>query len=187
VLLLVRHGETEANRRGALLGRADPPLTPRGAEQAAGLASWLPRPDLLISSPLLRARQTAEALGGEARIDQRWIELDYGTFDGLHPDEVPDDVWDRWRADDTFAPPSGESLAQLAVRVGAACVECSALARSSVVVVVTHVSPIKAALAWALGVPARVAWNMFVEDASVSRIDVEERGPVVRWFNRVGQ
>jgi broad specificity phosphatase PhoE len=55
---------------------------------------------------------------------------------------------------------------------------------SEVVVVVTHVSPIKAALAWALDVPVTIAWRTFVEDASVSRIDVGASGPAVRWFNR---
>jgi broad specificity phosphatase PhoE len=51
-------------------------------------------------------------------------------------------------------------------------------------VVVTHVSPIKAAIAWALGVPHDVAWRMWVEDASVSRLDPGPHGPVLRWFNR---
>jgi broad specificity phosphatase PhoE len=186
VLLLVRHGETDANRRGLLLGRADPPLTTRGEEQAATLVSWLPRPDVVITSPLVRARQTAAAFGIEARVDDRWTELDYGAFDGLTPGAVADDVWERWRTDDEFAPPEGESLAALGGRVAEACVELSGAARSSVVVVVSHVSPIKAALAWALGVPVLVAWRLFVEDASVSRIDIEGTGPVVRWFNRAG-
>ena len=58
------------------------------------------------------------------------------------------------------------------------------MAAAAVVVVVTHVSPIKAAMAWALDVPETIAWRMYVEDASVSRIDFEPAGPVVRWFNR---
>lgn len=186
VLLLVRHGETGSNRRGELLGRADPPLTRRGTEQAASLATWLPRPDVLITSPLGRARQTAAALGTEVQIDQRWTELDYGAFDGMLPAAVPADVWDRWRCDEDYAPPAGESLAELGGRVADACADWSDQARTSVVMVVTHVSPIKAALAWALDVPTRVAWRLYVEDASVSRIDVDRTGPVVRWFNRVG-
>jgi broad specificity phosphatase PhoE len=52
------------------------------------------------------------------------------------------------------------------------------------VVVVSHVSPIKAALAWALGVTVAIAWRMYVEDAGVSRIDIGPLGPSVRWFNR---
>jgi broad specificity phosphatase PhoE len=187
VLLLVRHGETDANRRGLLLGRADPPLTTQGEEQAAGLASWVPRPDVLITSPLARARQTADAFGVDARVDDRWIELDYGAFDGLSPGAVAGDVWERWRTDEGFVPPAGESLTALGGRVAEACTELSDLARTAVVVVVTHVSPIKAALAWALDVPVLVAWRLFVEDASVSRVDIEAHGPVVRWFNRAGR
>ena len=86
-----------------------------------------------------------------------------------------------------FTPPGVEPLEVLGARVRAACDELSAVARSATVVVVTHVSPVKAALAWALGVSDRIAWRLFVEDASVSRIDVEAGGPVVRWFNRCGR
>lgn len=186
MLLLVRHGETDANRRGVLLGRDDPPLTSTGLEQAADLGRWLPPADLLICSPLARAQQTAAALGGDVRVDERWTEMDYGRFDGAAPADVPDAIWERWRADEEYAPESGESVASVGRRVAEACGELAGPARSSVVVVVSHVSPIKAALAWALDVPAGVAWRLYVEDASVSRIDIESIGPVVRWFNRAG-
>lgn len=184
VLLLVRHGETLANRRGHLLGRADPPLTSTGWRQAHELAEALPRPDVIVSSPLVRARQTASLLGADVRVDDRWIELDYGPYDDRPSDAMAPGVWARWRSDERYTPPGVEPFAALESRVAAACIELSAPARSSVVVVVTHVSPVKAALAWGLGVPVRIAWRMFVEDASVSRIDIEPNGPVVRWFNR---
>lgn len=184
VLLLVRHGETLANRRGHLLGRADPPLTSTGWEQARALAAWLPPPDAVVSSPLQRAWQTAGAFAVDIRVDERWIELNYGPYDEQAVDALTPEVWARWRSDERFTPPGIETLASVGGRVRAACDELSAVARSSVVVVVTHVSPIKAALAWALGVTDRIAWRMFVEDASVSRIDIESTGPVVRWFNR---
>ena len=184
MLLLVRHGETLANRRGHLLGRADPPLTSIGWEQANALAAWLPRPDVIVSSPLLRARQTAGVLGPHVQLDDRWIELDYGPYDEQPAAALAPAVWARWREDAHFTPPGVESHATLASRVAEACEELTAAAGSSVVVVVTHVSPIKAALAWALGVSHRIAWRTFVEDASVSRIDIESTGPVVRWFNR---
>ena len=51
------------------------------------------------------------------------------------------------------------------------------------VIVVSHVSPIKAAVAWALGVDQRVSWRMFVALASITRIDLTARGPVLRSFN----
>jgi broad specificity phosphatase PhoE len=185
VLLLVRHGETAANVDGLLLGRADPPLTERGRAQASALAAVLPTPDRVIASPLRRALDTADAFGRAVEVDARWIELDYGELDGLAASAVPDETWDRWRADPTAAPGGAEPLAMLGRRVRDACDHLLDDARDDVVVVVTHVSPIKAAVAWALGVPDDIAWRMFVEDAGVTRIDVGPTGPVLRWFNRL--
>jgi broad specificity phosphatase PhoE len=184
MLLIVRHGETAANREGRLLGRADPPLTDVGRAQAKALSTVLPRPALVVSSPLQRARDTADAFGLPVQIDERWIELDYGELDGAPTAAVSDEMWERWRADASVSPPGGESLAALGSRVRSACDELSDRATSSVVVVVSHVSPIKAAIAWALDVPDTIAWRMYVEDAGVSRIDIGTAGPVVRWFNR---
>jgi broad specificity phosphatase PhoE len=184
MLLLVRHGETAPNRDGLLLGRADPALTESGVEHVRRLASTLPVPDRVIASPLRRAVDTAAAFGVPVEVDERWIELDYGELDGRSAGSVPEHVWARWRADPSFAPAGGESLETLATRVAAACAELAAEAVESTVVVVTHVSPIKAALAWALDVPIGISWRMYVDDGSVSRIDIGPDGPVLRWFNR---
>lgn len=186
VLLLVRHGETAANARGHLLGRADVPLSATGLTQAAALARWLPPADLVVSSPLQRARQTAAALGLPVRVDERWIERDYGPYDDRPPSAITAEMWARWRAKDSFAPPGVEPDAAVAGRVRDACADLLGPATSSTVVVVSHVSPIKAAIEWALGVSDVLAWRLFVEDAGVSRIDVGADGPVVRWFNRCG-
>ncbi len=184
MLLLVRHGETAPNVEGRLLGRMDPPLTARGEEQARVLAAGLPRPDVVVASPLQRARATAESFGVAVRTDERWTELDYGEFDGRQLADVPDATWADWRRDPSFAPAGGESLSALGDRVREACAELAPMAAERVVLVVTHVSPIKAALAWALDVPVDIAWRMYVEDASVSRVDIGPTGPTVRWFNR---
>jgi broad specificity phosphatase PhoE len=186
MLLLVRHAETDANRSGLYLGRTDPVLTARGRDQAAEVASMLPRPDMVISSPLRRARQTAEAFAVEFEIDERWMELDYGPLDGHPIGDVPPEIDERWRRDPGFAPPGVETLSALTARVHAACRDLATRAESSVVVVVSHVSPIKAALGWALDAPATVAGRLFVEDAGVSRIEFIQGRPVVRWFNRFG-
>lgn len=183
MLFLVRHGQTAANAAGQLLGRADPPLTALGERQAAALAIALPKPHRLLSSPLRRARDTAAAFGVEAEIDDRWIELDYGELDGLPAASVTGDVWRRWRADCGFVPAGGESLRELGARVREACEELAPDACDHDVVVVTHVSPIKAAVAWALDVGDAVAWRMFVEDAAVARIAIGPHGPALRSFN----
>lgn len=184
VLLIVRHGQTAANAQGLLLGRADPPLNELGVRQARAVAEALPTPTRVISSPLQRATATAAAFGLPVEIDARWVELDYGEYDGHPVASVEPELWKRWRNDPTFSPGGGESLVDLGRRVRAACVEVSDAAANGTVVVVTHVSPIKAAIAWALQVPDAIAWRMYVEDASVARIDLELHGPVLRWFNR---
>jgi broad specificity phosphatase PhoE len=185
MLLLVRHGETAANVEGLLLGRADPTLTDRGREQARVLAEVLPTPARVIASPLRRALDTAAAFGIDVEVDERWIELDYGDLDGRSASSVPPETWRRWRSDPMSAPPGGESLASLGRRVREACGALCDDATHGVVLVVTHVSPIKAAIAWALDVSDDVAWRMYVEDASVTRIDVGSDGPLLRWFNRL--
>ncbi len=185
MLFVVRHGQTAANADGLILGRADPPLTDLGRRQADALARALPTPARVVSSPLLRAQQTASAFGVDVETDERWIELDYGDLDGVPAAEVAEDVWARWRADATFVPAGGESLAELGRRVRAACEDLAPAAAEGDVVVVTHVSPIKAAVAWALGVGDEVAWRLFVEDAAVCRIHVRPYGPVLTAFNQL--
>lgn len=183
-IVVVRHGRTEANARGLLLGRADPALDDVGRAQARALATAVLRSgpvDAVVSSPLLRARQTAEAFGCEVRIDERFVELDYGEWDGRPVADVPAEVWSEWRSDPDFAPPGGESLGALDRRVRAACEDLAAV--GGTVVVVTHVSPLKAAVTWALGVGDETAWRTRVDPASITRISTEGPVPVLRSFN----
>ena len=185
MIVLVRHGQTAANAAGLLQGRVDPPLTDLGRRQAEAAATALPAEARVVSSPLLRARQTAEILAGGPAVttDERWIELDYGTFDGRAAADVPAEVWDRWRADPHFAPPGGESLLACGLRVRAACEELADEARDGDIVVVSHVSPIKAAVAWALGVGDETSFRMFLDVGAICRIAVGPRGPSLRSYN----
>ncbi|MDQ4037511.1 MAG: histidine phosphatase family protein [Actinomycetota bacterium] len=185
MLVLVRHGQTAANARGLLLGRADPPLTELGRRQADALATAFPSAVRVISSPLTRARTTAQAFGRPVEIDERWIELDYGALDGQPVDSVPEELWRRWRADPTYVPAGGESIAAVGARVREACADLAETARHDDVLVVSHVSPIKAAIAWTLGAGDVVAWRMFVRDAAVARIEIGANGPVLMSFNEV--
>jgi broad specificity phosphatase PhoE len=185
VLVLVRHGQTAENARGLLLGHRNPSLSEIGRRQAAALARVMPWGAPVVSSPLRRARETAEAFGRPVIIDDRWIELDYGELDGCRPDELADEVWQRWRADPGFVPAGGESLRSLGKRVRGACEELSSEAAERDVVVVTHVSPIKAAIAWALDAGDEIAWRMFVFDGSIARVRIERHGPVLLSFNEM--
>jgi len=183
VLTIVRHGRTEANRAGLLLGRLDVALDPLGERQAQAVADAVGPVDRVVSSPLRRTRATAAAWAIPVDVDERWVELDYGDLDGTPVHDVPHDVWQRWRTDVDYAPPGGESLRALGERVRSACDDLAADARDGHVVVVTHVSPIKAAAAWAMGVGDDVSWRMFVSPASITRIAVTDRGPSLHGFN----
>ena len=191
MLILVRHGRTSANAAGLLQGRVDNKLDDVGVQQASQIAAALSRadqpPDRIISSPLLRARQTAEATaeltGLEIAIDERWSELDYGEWDEIPISEVRASDWQRWRADTGFAPPGGESLAQLNDRVDAACNELAALAAGRNVAVFTHVSPIKSAVRWALGTSDEISWHLHVSQAQITTIGFRGPMPGLSVFN----
>ena len=190
MLFLVRHGRTDHNASRRLLGRLDVPLDPLGRRQAQALGRHAALRDAarVVSSPLQRAADTAAALGPPVTIDERWTEIDYGIYDGEPLEAVPD-LWREWGNDVAFVPQGGESLAAVGARVREACADLWDEAIEQDVVVVTHVSPIKAAVAWALGASDDVTWRMFVDVASVSTIGGGRRGPggppgrVLRTFN----
>lgn len=188
MIILLRHGQTAVNAGGRFQGRLDAPLTDLGRRQAAAAAAAISAvrpPARIIASPLIRARDTAAAFGRDVEIDERWVELDYGEWDGRSLASVTPEEWDRWRGDDAFAPPGGESLLQLARRVGEACGELLSVAADEDVVVVSHVSPIKAAVAWTLGVGPGTSWRSFLGVAAVCRIAVTDRGPSLHAYNDV--
>jgi len=185
VLVLVRHGQTDANARALLQGRVDLPLSELGRQQAQALGPLVPADARIVSSPLGRARETAAAFGRAVEVDERWIELDYGELDGRPITDVPPDVWAAWRADPHFTPLGGESLVTLGARVRGACEELLEEARERDVVVVSHVSPIKAAIAWTLGVGDEVGWRLFVRVASITRVMIGPWGPTLHSFNEV--
>lgn len=192
MLVLVRHGESAANAAGVLSGRTESPLTDRGKAQVAAVSAVLGTVSRLISSPLGRARASAEGLGLDlpVEVDHRWNEVDYGAFDGLALSALPADLWRRWRADASFRPPGGESLSDVGKRVRDACRElftCPGQGASAEgdVVVVSHVSPIKAAVAWALDVGDEVAWRLQLSTGSITRVAWGDSGPVLHGFNDV--
>jgi broad specificity phosphatase PhoE len=194
MLILIRHGESVANAQGLLLGRTDAALTEKGKAQAAEVRTLLRGPVAEVrTSPLSRASDTAALLGLDlpAQVDDRWIEIDYGEYECQPLREVPADVWREWRRSADFRPAGGETLSEVDARVAAACEELfasdGAPARSAAgdVVVVSHVTPIKAAVAWSLGVGAGLSWRLHLLTASVTRIGWGNDGPVLHGFNEV--
>lgn len=193
MLVLVRHGATVANAEGRLLGRAESPLTDEGRAAARALGGLVRRRAVarLLTSPLGRARDTAAHLGLDlaAEVDDRWVEVDYGSYDGEKLGDVPAEVWQRWRRDPAFRPPGGETLAEMGGRVRSACDalfdDPDGPARSTEcdVVVVSHVSPIKAAVAWALGADDGLAWRLYLSTASMTVIGFGAGAAVLHRYN----
>jgi broad specificity phosphatase PhoE len=194
MLLLIRHGESVANAQGLLIGRTDAELTQKGMAQASSVSLLLRDPILTLrSSPLSRARDTAALLahGAPVEVDDRWVEVDYGEYDCQPLSDIPADIWRQWQRDPSFRPAGGESLVEVDGRVAAACDELfrtdglGARAAGGDVVVVSHVTPIKAAVAWALGMTAELSWRLHLQTASVTRIGWGDGHPVLHGFNQV--
>ncbi len=190
-VLLVRHGRTALNAEGRLSGRHDAHLDALGERQARAAAEVVhrmagDREPTVVSSPLLRCVHTAEAIalagGGDptrVAIDDRFVELDYGTWDGRPLSEVPMDVWRRWREEPGFAPPGGEALSSVTLRVSDGLRDWVGRDPGGVLVIASHVSPIKAAVTWALGVQDQVAWRLRLSNASITRLEVSSRAGVM--------
>lgn len=131
-----------------------------------------------VTSPLLRARQTAAALGLDARPDPALTEAGFGRWAGRAPEallaEDPAGLA-LWREDPRSAPHGGESLAQVAARV-AAWLERQA-GQGGSLVAVTHPGPIQAALVHVLGAPLEAAGRIGVRPLSRTRLTHDGR----RW------
>jgi broad specificity phosphatase PhoE len=117
-IVIVRHGETEWSRSGRHTGYTDLPLTEDGEAQARSVIDRLEGREfaLVLSSPLQRARRTAElaGYGDRAEPDDDLRERDYGDYEGLTTKEVRKTIpgWDVWR-DEML---TGETLAQVGAR-----------------------------------------------------------------------
>jgi probable phosphoglycerate mutase len=196
VIAFVRHGETAANQAGLLLGRADPSLTEVGRRQAQQLADALAAEPVarVVASPLRRAGETAALIARVhdlgVEVDDRLIEIDYGEWDGRPFAAVDPGEWVRWRGDAEFAPPGGERLLDVDARVAAFCEETFSAAGDAGLIAVSHVSPVKAAVAWALGLDNKMAphaaWRMHLGLASITRIGVRGTTPFLLTFNEQG-
>jgi probable phosphoglycerate mutase len=190
-LLLLRHGETEFTAQRRYSGRGDIPLTERGVAQAQAVGRRLAGTsiDAVVTSPLERCVRTAEIVSAGAPIvvDGDLTECDFGEWEGLTFAEVrarwPDEV-DRWLASTAVAPPGGEAMDRVAERVERAVAGVRANHPSGVVVVVSHVSPIKLVLRDALAAGDAFLHRCHLDPAGLSTVDLWPDGAVsVRGVN----
>jgi len=175
-LLLVRHGQTEWNALGLMQGQtAHIPLTELGHAQAAAAADELAllAPGALLSSDLLRARQTAEhcarTTGLPIEVTGALREQAYGVLEGRPSRELWDIV--DW-TDPHWAAEGGESLADLHLRVGAYLARLRAHPPAEVVAMVTHGDTIRAAQAVAAGLGPAALPAVTPPNGSVTRLEL---------------
>ncbi len=194
VTLLLRHGQTPLSVDRRFAGVGDIELTEMGVRQAKLAGERLAARggvDVIVASPLRRARHTAEevaaATGAPVEFDDDLRETDFGEWEGLTFTEAqrrwPGEVT-AWLADPAAAPPGGESFAAVAVRVQAARERLMAGHARETVLVVSHVTPIKTLLTEALLAPPAAMYRMHLDVGSLSEIDWYTDGPaVVRSLN----
>ncbi|MGW6277732.1 bifunctional RNase H/acid phosphatase [Kribbella sp. NPDC055071] len=181
-LIFLRHGETPhtAEKRFSGAGGDDPALSETGRAQAVAAAEYLARiggVDALVTSPMVRTRQTAEVvgqrLGLDAVVDNGWIESSYGDWDGHTFAEVQQkwpDALNAWLESTSVAPPGGESFDASARRARSARDGLLAKYPGKTVVVVTHVTPIKLMVRSVLQAPMSSVFRMELRPATLTEI-----------------
>lgn len=183
-IILVRHGETEWNRVERFRGRADVPLDEAGILQAEATArriasTW--KPAAVYSSPLARAIKTAEVIARplslEVHVHAGMIDIDYGEWQGMRPDEVrerwPHLLASWYRAPHTVGIPGGESLDDLRRRCSAGLREIAARHSGSTVALVAHTVVNRVVLLHALGLGNDRFWRLRQDTCAINEIEAE--------------
>jgi probable phosphoglycerate mutase len=186
---LVRHGETEWSITRRHTGRTDLPLTEGGRRRAAELReTFAGRSDVatavVLTSPLLRARQTCElaGLGDRAEVDDDLVEWDYGEFEGTQTADLrtTDPTWSIW----TTEVREGESLASVAARADQVVRRLDEIHRSGrPAVVFAHAHLLRILGARWCGFPAAAGAHLTLEPASISVLGYERETRVIEHWN----
>jgi probable phosphoglycerate mutase len=165
-LYMVRHGQTAASRENRFSGSSDPPLTEIGEAMALAFAQayaslkW----EAIYTSPMLRTRQTADALcrltGNQARVEEGLKEVEYGEWEGLRQSEVKErwpEAFAYW-ADDVASrgTPGGETAFQVAARAMRVVEEIRSRHQEGNVMLVSHKATLRIITCALLGLDVRL-------------------------------
>ena len=178
---LLRHAETEWSRDGRHTGRTDVPLTEAGREKALELQRRIVGHSfaLVLSSPLSRARETAELAGLLPQLRDDLVEFDYGAYEGITTAQIRErhPGWYLWR-DGT---PGGETAADVGHRVDRVIEE--ALGADGDVALVAHGHVLRVLAARWVGEPASFGGRLRLDTGSVSVLGFERDVRVVHRWN----
>lgn len=192
--LFVRHGRTEGNVRRILVGRTDIPLDELGYRQAAAVAEHvgtLARPDVVVASPLLRARETAQAIADVLElpvdIEPDIAELNFGEYEGWSFEDIrtrQPEFAARF-ADIEFDAhwPGGERLSEFHVRVHGAVTRLATRYASHSAVVVSHGGVLGSLAAQLMGTPPN-DWSRYqIQNCSVTHLEISAERSIFHRFN----
>jgi broad specificity phosphatase PhoE len=193
-LLLMRHGETDWNLEGRMQGRIDTPLNARGREQAEKLAERLAVEeciDVLYTSPLARARLTAEIIGKKFGLDPfpdvRLVERSAGELEGMTMPEIEKrypDVYCAWREDkDRLILPGAEDKTEFQLRVLSFLDLIRERHAHKRVGVVTHGGTLSILFATLMGLDIEERFPFRFDNASLSKVDLSRRRPRIDLLN----
>ncbi len=183
-LILVRHGQTEWNRLERFRGRADVPLNKTGLAQAEATgkriaAEWLPA--AVYTSPLSRSVKTAEAIAGHYSLEVQphpgLVDIDYGQWQGLSPDEArqrwPEEI-DAWYNRPHLARiPGGETLDELRTRLMQTVQELTDRHPGETIVLVGHTVINRIILLGVLGLGNERFWRIRQEPCAINVFEVD--------------
>lgn len=199
MIYLIRHGETILTpmRKFSGTGPLDPELTSVGLAQAENVATEVAKlkPEILITSPLMRTRQTADAIakatGLEVIVDPSWVELSFGSWDGLAIEQVRSespDEYQAWLNSSSHQPGGGESYDEAGIRIDDALDRLVEQFPGKRVVVVTHNGAIKSAINLAIDGPSDGVFHMDASPCSISTISIwpSDGLRAMRSFNEYG-
>ncbi|MBI3825826.1 MAG: histidine phosphatase family protein [Candidatus Rokubacteria bacterium] len=184
-LLVIRHGSTDSNRERRFTGWRDVPLSDVGRQEAEAVARALAGQPVaaVYASPLQRARVTAEIVAAAHRLTVTPLpdfrEMSFGDWEGLTVSEVqacfPED-FARWRgtAPQQVLRPGGESMAEVAKRVGRGLAEIRAGHPEQTVVLVTHAVVTRLLVLSALGLEPDRYWSVDVSPAGITEIEYRD-------------
>ena len=192
-LYLIRHGETEQNKSGVLMGSTDTPLNDHGRLQAANLRERINalEVDAIYTSPLQRAVETATLVFGDRQpiiADSSLQEFHFGEWEGMHFAEISrqyPEVWRLWLSDwEQTHIPGGEAFAAFKQRVIGATEELVRLHQGRRVAVVSHGGCIRSLLAhFFCESVGKGYWRFKVDNATLSEIEFMGDLPILIRFN----
>lgn len=191
VIDFIRHGEPEGGRRFRG-NRVDDPLSEKGWSQMWGAVVGDPAWAHIVSSPLQRCRQFAEAMteryGIPVSLDDRFKEVGFGDWEGKSPTQIQQQDAEAYAAfyrDPVNNRPVGaESWVQFSARVSAALDEVSKQFSGQHVLVVAHAGVIRAAVAEVLNAPVEAAYRIKVENAGLTRLQYDGKVFRLDYLNR---